>query len=45
MEEKEKTVTPEEFRALVASQEGEFIIHVEIEKGEERIGRKSGGTA
>ncbi len=29
-----KEVTPEELAGLIQSQDGEFIIHVELEKGE-----------
>lgn len=45
MEQKEKTIRPEEFKTLIASQEGEFIIHVKFEKEGKNIGRKPDGTA
>lgn len=43
MLEKGKGVTSKELKALIKSQKGEFIIHVEIEKEEKIIAGKSGG--
>lgn len=45
MEEKERVVTPEEFRILVQSQEKEFIIHVELGKEAADGGDKRGKPA
>lgn len=45
MEEKERAVTPEEFRKLVQSQKREFIIHVELGKEAAYGGDKRGKPA
>ena len=45
MEEKERAVTPEEFRKLVQSQKREFIIHVELGKEAADGGDKRGKPA
>lgn len=42
MEEKEKSLTPGEFKNLAASQKGDFIIHVKFDK-EEKIEEESEG--
>lgn len=45
MEEKERAVTPEEFRELVQSQEKEFIIHMELGKEAADVRDKKGRSA
>ena len=45
MEEKERAVTPEEFKKLVQSQKREFIIHVELGKEAAAGGDKRGKPA